>query len=321
MLAEAVVASYTKKESDGYHKGQLTVTGISACPYSTYLNYHHLDDEDFDPESRLRMKNGHWQELEVLEDLKRAGFKLRFTGSSQQTVHVGKSSIAGRPDGLITVTNREDLLEIKAMSLAMYTSLKKKGIDAFPSYKTQVQLYLASEELSGLKGCWFYVKHKDSCRPYDIFLERDESYVGPIIEAVDEIVLGRSKVERPEEPLELCTYCRHKLFCWKTDILDMSSIGRTLTKEEVVDKWLEAQFHLEIGKQLNEEVRVVLNEYLADMDSVFVEGKAVLLEVKKILQNRSGISEAKFVERYGAAALADVIETKLVSSMRVRRRD
>src|SRR3989304_2731964 len=116
MLAEAVVASYTKKESDGYHKGQLTVTGISACPYSTYLNYHHLDDEDFDPESRLRMKNGHWQELEVLEDLKRAGFKLRFTGSSHQTPRVGQPSIKRCPSIRRGVDSRGRSLEIKAMS-------------------------------------------------------------------------------------------------------------------------------------------------------------------------------------------------------------
>jgi len=320
MLSQAVIAAYGKSEQDGYHKGQLTVTGISPCSYATYLNYRHLDDEDFDALSRLRMKNGKWQELEVLEDLRRAGFLISNTGMHQLTVHVGKAPVNGRPDGLITVDGRQDMLEIKSMSLDMYTKLKQKGIDAFPSYKCQAQLYLASEELKGLTGCWFYVKHKDSCRPYDIFLERDEVYVTPIIEAVDEIVLGKIEVDRPEKPIEMCSNCRHRLYCWKTELLDTSGI-KTLTKPECVQLWLEGQFHLDMGKQLNEEARVLLKEYLGDNDVLFIEDQAILLEVKRIIQHRSGISEVKFIERYGAAALADVMEEKIVEQMRVQRRD
>lgn len=321
MLAQAVIAAYTKPESDGYHRGQLTVTSVSPCPYATYLNYHHLDDEQFDAASRLRMKNGKWQEMEVLEDLRKARFSLKYTGSNQITVHVGKVPIAGRPDGLIVVDNREDLLEIKAMSLAMYTSLKQKGIDAFPNYKCQAQLYLASEELKDrVTGCWLYVKHKDSCRPYDIFLDRDEAYTRPIIEAVDEIVLGKVVVVRPVEAGPSCSFCRHKLYCWKTELLDTSGI-KTLTKPEVVQMWLEGQFHLDMGKQLNEEARVLLKGYLGDNDVLFIEDQTLLLEVKKIIQHRSGISTEKFVERFGAAALADVTQETIVEQMRVTRRD
>jgi len=320
MLAQAVVAAYEKPVSNGYHKGQLTVTGVSSCPYATYLNYHHLDDQKFDAESRMRMKNGHWQEMEVLEDLRRAGFPLESTGSSQMLVHVGKANIAGRPDGLILVNSKENLLEIKAMGLAMYDKLKEKGINSFPNYKSQVQLYLASDELKDrVEGCWFYVKHKDSCSPYDTFIERNEAYVRPIIEATDEIVLGEAEVNRPT----ICpipAFCRHQLFCQREESLDLSKV-RALTKPEVIKMWLEGQFHLAMGKQLNEEARVVLKEYLGSSETLFVEDQTVLLEVKKIIQHRWGISEAKFVERYGAAALAGVLEEKLVEQMRVNRKD
>jgi len=320
VLAQAVLAG-SVPQKDRIHTGQLTVTGISPCSYSTYLNYLHLDDEKFDPLARLRMKNGKWQELEVLEDLRRAGFRLRHTGSNQLTVHVGKVPIAGRPDGLIIVDDREDLLEIKAMSLDMYTNFKQKGIDAFPGYKCQTQLYLASEELKDkVKGCWIYVKHKDSCRPYDIFMERDEAYSKPIIEAVDEIVLRQAEIKRPDEPIPLCSHCRHRLYCWKSELLDTSGI-KTLTKPEVVQMWLEGQFHLDMGKQLNEDARVLLKEFLGDNDVLYIEDQTVLLEVRKIIQHRTGISEAKFIEKFGAAALADVTEVVLVPQMRVSRKD
>jgi len=321
MLSQAVIAAYDKPVSNGYHRGQLTVTGVSPCPYATYLNYHHLDDQLFDAASRMRMKNGKWQELEILEDLKRAGFELSNTGSDQMTVHVGKSRIAGRPDGLITVDSRKDMLEIKAMSLNMYTNLKQKGVDSFPGYKCQVQLYLASEELRDkVAGCWFYAKHKDSCRPYDIFVERDESYSQPIIDATDRIVLDKAEVSRPSEVTPLCSSCRHKLYCWKSDILDTSGIG-TLTKPEIIEMWLEGQFHLGMGKQLNEEARVLLKELLGTNDVLYIEDQSVLLEVKKIIQHRTGISESKFIEKFGAAALTDVIEETIVEQMRVKRRD
>ena len=62
MLSEAVLASYEKPESDGIHLGQLTVTGISPCPYGTYINYKKLDSSPPDSLGTLRMKNGHYQE-------------------------------------------------------------------------------------------------------------------------------------------------------------------------------------------------------------------------------------------------------------------
>lgn len=320
MLAQAVIAAYEKPVGNGIHRGQLTATGISPCSYATYLNYHHLDDEQFDAAARLRMKNGKWQEMEVLEDLRKAGFSLRFTGSNQMTVHIGKVPITGRPDGLIIVDNREDVLSIKARSLNAYTDLKQKGLAAEPYTECQEQLYLASKELRDkMVGTWLYVKHKDSCRPYDIFIEKNLSYSKPIIEAVEEIILGKAEVVRPDT-CPIPGRCKHTLHCWKTELLDTGGI-KTLTKPEVVQMWLEGQFHLDIGKQLNEEARILLREYLGDNDVLFIEDQAILLEVKKIIQHRSSISTDKFVEKYGAASLTDVMEEKIVEQMRVTRRD
>jgi len=316
MLSQAVLAAYSKSTPDGIHRGQLTVTGISPCAYATYINYHRLDVEEPDAASRLRMKNGKWQELECLEDLRRAGFQMRYTGDSQITVHVGKARIGGRPDGLIIVDNREDVLSIKARSLDIYTEVRQKGIAAEPMTECQEQMYLASEELKDRVGCWLYYKHKDSCRPYDFFLGKDESYSLPIVEAVDEIVLGKTEVKRPDSAIPLCAKCRHRKFCWKSEVLDTSGV-QTLSKPEIVDMWLQAKFHLDTGKQLNEEARVLIKQFLGDNDILYLEGGLALLEARRIIQHRSGISENKFIEKFGAAALVDVIEEKEVEQIRV----
>jgi CRISPR/Cas system-associated exonuclease Cas4 (RecB family) len=316
MLSQAVLAAYTKPESDNIHVGQLTVTGISPCPYATYLNYHKLDVEVRDAASILRMKNGKWQELECLEDLRKAGFKMRYTGDNQVTVHVGKSRIAGRPDGLIWVDNREDVLSIKARSLDSFTGVRQKGISAEPLTECQEQMYLASEELQGRAGCWVYYKHKDSCRPYDLFLEKNPNYSKPILEAVDEIVLGQVEVRRPDSPIPLCAKCRHRQFCWKSEILNTGGI-RALSEPDLVDLWLQASFHLDLGKQYNEEARIKIKELLGSDDVLLLEGSQASLEARRIIQHRSKISENKFVEKFGAAALLGVIEETEVEQMRI----
>lgn len=319
MLSQAVLAAYSKPTPDGIHRGQLTVTSISPCAYATYLNYHKLDVEERDAASILRMKNGKWQELECLEDLRRAGFQMQYIGDNQLTVHVGKSFIGGRPDGLIVVDNREDILSIKARSLDAYTRLRQEGIAAEPMTECQEQMYLASDELGDRAGCWVYVKHKDSCRPYDFFLEKNEAYSLPIIEAVDEIVLGKAEVKRPGEPIPLCSKCRHRKFCWKSDILDTSSIG-TAPEPELVELWLQGQFHLETGKRLNEEARVKIKALLGSNEVFYLEGSLALLEARRIVQHRSKISEDKFVQQFGAAALVDVTEETEVEQMRITPR-
>lgn len=320
MLSQAVLASYMKPEEDGIHRGQLTVTGISPCPRATYIKYKHLNDDVRTPSDYLRMKNGKWQELECVEDLRHAGFPLRFTGNSQITVHVGRARISGRPDGLIEVNGKEHVLSIKARSLNVFSKFVRKGIDAEPRTMCQEQMYLASPRLQDYDGTWLYVKHKDSCNPHDIFIERNDAYAKPIVEATDEIVLGDWEPSRPSEPIPLCSECRNKLFCWKDDFLDTSGI-QTITLPEAIAIWTEGRFHLEVGKQMDEEARNVFREHLKDNDVLYVNDQTTLLEVKRIVQHRVGISEERFVEKYGAAALADVMVETLVEQMRVRRKD
>lgn len=311
MLSQAVLASYEKQESDGVHFGQLTVTGVSPCPYGTYLNYKHLDNQETHAANRLVMKNGHWQEMEVVEDLRHAGFQLRNTGSNQLTIHIGRIPLTGRPDGIITVDGREDVLEVKAMNLNRFTNLRNSGLDTEPFIRCQEQLYLASTEFRDtMVGTWIYAKHKDTCRPYDFFLEKDLSYSNPIIEALEEIVLGNF-VPTPQK-CSLCAKCRHNLFCWKEAIFDTSKT-KVANIPEMVAKWKEGKFYKDLGSTLVDEARVVFEEYLGEDELLLVED----LRIRRIIQHRSSFSSIKFVEKYGAAALADVMEETTVPQMRV----
>lgn len=312
MLAQAVLAAYEKPVSDGIHKGQLTVTGISLCPYATYLNYKHLDDEEPRAFERLRMKNGHWQEMEILEDLRKAGFQIRSTGTNQMTVHVGKVPITGRPDGLVVVDGKEVLLEIKSMSIDYYTTLKQKGLDGLTGYKTQVQLYMASEELKDrVDGCYLYAKHKDSCRPYDVFEEKDLSYSKEIITATEAIVLDG---EIPRKELnDRCSKCRHRLYCWKEELLDTSGT-KVVDLPETVEKWKEGKLASDYGKTLIDEARAIFREYLGENTMMLCED----LKIQRVISHRSEINMNKFVELFGANRLPEVMTEKTIESMRIQ---
>lgn len=317
MLSEAVVASYERPEKDGIHEGQLTVTSISPCSYGTYLNYHGLDTQLSAPGGIdvLRMSDGHWQEQQVLINLLHAGFIMRFTGGNQMTVHVGKSRITGRPDGLILVDGREDVLSIKAMSLNRYTNFRQDGLLAEPFIKCQEQMYLASEELQDRAGCWIYAKHKDTCRPYDLFEEKDLSYSKPIVEALDTIVVGKGEVKKPVDPIDLCTNCRHSGFCWASPIVDLTGT-ETMSLPDLVSRWKEAKYHIDYGKELMEEVR----EGKGGFREMLGENRQLLvgdLKVLRIISHGQEFSISKFVELFGANRLVEVMEDKMRVSMRI----
>lgn len=312
MIAQAVIASYNKTEPDGFHFGQLTVTGVSPCPYGTYINYHKLDPQVVTPLDRLRMKNGHYQEAEVLDDIRHAGFITKYTGANQRIVHIGRSAVSGKPDGAIEVDGREDMLEIKAKSLNLYTKVKQKGIDAVPFEKCQVQLYMSSKDLDHDR-CWYYFKHKDSCRPEDLEVSKDLVYSRPILEALDSIILDKWEVPHPEQPLSLCVGCRHTKFCWKDSVIVDTTGIKVVSLPEAVSIWKEGRFHKKYGETLIEEAREVLVRELGDEERLLADD----LRVLRINQKRVEIDVDKFVNKYGAKALAEIQTTKIVKQVRI----
>lgn len=314
MISQAVLAAYAKPRPDGIHFGQLTVTGISSCAYATYINYHKLDQQKFEGVDTLRMKNGRYQEAEIVDDLKLAGFNLSNTGKDQLTIHVGKSQVTGRPDGLIMVNKKWDLLEIKAMSLGVWTSVKQLGMKAVPYYLTQVQLYMASDELKDRTSrCWFYTKHKDSCRPNDLEVPQDLNYSKPIIEALDEIILGKAVISRPEEPIALCTKCRHNSFCWKEQlVVDMTGLTRKSLRE-ITEQWKQGKHYKDLGETLIEEARAQIIQELGEESKILIDD----LKVTKIVQKRTEFDVQKFIDLYGAENLPKVQTVKPVPQVRI----
>lgn len=303
MLAEAVIAGAMKLRRES--SGKISPSMVSSCPMKTYRSWKRTvsTSEGLD---YLRMNDGHYQEAQVVDDLLRAGFKIK---DRQLTVHIGP--MVGHIDGLILVDKVWSLFDCKAMSLSRYTNFKQRGFEVESAIKVQMQLYLASDELrkEGIDTGFVYAKHKDTCRPYDLYFEWDPPFAKSIIDQVDALLLGDVPVPKR---ISLCASCRDRLECWGAEVVDFSGV-HTASLPELVKQWKLGTHYKRYGKELVEEARFTFEEKLGDKPVIFIDD----LKVLRVVQTRIGFSEEKFVERYGAAALTGVWETKKVPQMRV----
>ena len=304
MLSEAVIAGADKLRREP--SGRLSPYMISSCALRTYKNWKGKGDPPTGVQ-RLRMNDGHYQEQEMMDDLVRAGFEIT---DRQLPLHIGP--MHGRLDGLITVDSKIYLLECKAMSLTGYTKFKQRGFGVQPGFRVQTQLYLASDELRkiGVDSGFLYCKHKDTCSPFDLFFERDPEFTSGIEKQVQSLLDG--KVPVPSR-CPVCPVCPHRLECWGAEVVDFSGV-HTASLPEMVAQWKTGTAHKQMGKELVDESRAAFKAELGDKDVIFIDD----LKVLKIFPVRGGISETKFVEKYGAAALAGVWEEKRIEQMRVQ---
>lgn len=310
MLSEAVMAG-AEKLRWGRSSGKISPSMVSPCPMRTYKNWKRVR-EPAEGVELLRMNDGHYQEQEMVDDLRRAGFEVnqrKGPDGRQLPIHIGP--MIGHIDGLILVDNRWHLLECKAMSLHRHTAFRQKGFEAEPSIKVQDQLYLASDELQkeGIDSGFIYAKHKDTCRPFDLFFEWDPKFTDVIVGQVEGLLADW--IPKPERT-SLCPTCPYRLDCWGAEIVDFTGV-HTASLPEMVAQWKTGTAHRQMGKELVDEARAAFKTELGDNDVVFIDD----LKVLKIFPVRGGISESKFVEKYGAAALVGVWEEKRIEQMRV----
>lgn len=311
MLAEAVVAGADKLK--GFQSGKISPSIVSPCATRTYKNWK-KEREPATGVELLRMNDGHYQEQEMVDDLVRAGFKInrwRDREGKSISLHIAGIMVC-HIDGTIYVENKWHLLECKAMSLDRYTKFKQRGFDAEPGIRSQVQPYLISDELQseGVDSGFIYSKHKDTCRPFDLYFELDKSYANSLVEQVRKLLEGWTP--KPER-CSLCPACRFKLECWGAEVIDFTGV-HTASLPEMVAQWKTGTAHRQFGKELVEEARAAFEIELGDKPVVFIDD----LKCLRVTPTRGGISEAKFVEKYGAAALAGVWEERKIPQMRVQ---
>jgi len=311
MLSQVVLASVENRKWD--RPPGFSATSISSCPYATYIAYKRLNPYPRRlPTIELLLEDGLWQERQVVFQLERAGFEMDFVLDRQAIVEIGLSRITGHPDGIIKLKNHWDMLEVKSMSMDRFTLFKQKGISSFPGIKCQVQVYMHSGFMRKLniEGCWVYVKHKDSCRPFDTYEEYDPNFIGPIVEVTDRIILDGYEPEKIR--CNLCPTCRNSLFCWEEIILDASKV-KIISLPEASERWKVGKVYKSMGTEMMEESKDTFKKELGSLDLMYVDD----LKVSRIIQHRVDFNTDKFGELFGFDKLPQVMVEKPVEQIRI----
>lgn len=315
MLSAIVLEAWRHAPGEKRRHG-FSVTSISPCAYETYLNFlkSKLPPPEENPEDILRLKDGAWQEKQMLEeDLPFAGFEI---SERQMEVYVGPSRTPGHIDGLIRIGDSRDLIDTKAVDYRRILRVKRYGLDHEPMVRCQLQLYMSSEELRqlGVKRGWVYLKHKDTCIPYDVMDEPDPDYVAPIIAHTEQIKAGWVPARQESN---LCTYCYQKRLCWglQRELEEETTPPLLIGPEEVskaCDMWRLGKQQATSGYTLMDKAKVVFDQVVGDSAVVLND-----LKVQRIIAHTTQWDKKKFMALYGPQALLDILNPSESISLRV----
>ena len=256
------------------------ISSVSPCAMETYHNwiafktYHATGEAEDIPKDRLLvMDDGHYQEVGIVNILRRAGYSLTYTLKEQVTVTVGEAKVPGHPDGFIkkpdgTINRR--LAEFKARNYSSFMSFKEGGLDNFPHIRTQVQLYLASPDLpyDDIDEAMVYFKHKETSATADVIEVKDEEYSGPIIEFLDDMFI-RGNIPVPVR-IPMCKGCKFSEKCWNSELLDFTGFDSKPELGWIGDKWIQGKSYEALGEKLIEEAEDEIRKHVGKTEEVFM---------------------------------------------------
>ncbi len=256
------------------------ISSVSPCAMETYHNwiafktYHATGEAEEIPKDRLLvMDDGHYQEVGIVNILRRAGFVLTYTGKEQVTVKVGKAEIPGHPDGFIKKpdgTNNRRMAEFKARNYSSFNLFKEEGIKPFPHIKCQVQLYMASPDLpyDDIDETMVYFKHKETSATEDVIEVKDEEYSGPIIESLDAMFI-HGEIPKPVR-IPMCKGCFKFDKCWNSELLDFTGFDSKPELGWLGDKWIQGKSYEALGEKILEEVEDEVRKHVGKTEEVFM---------------------------------------------------
>jgi CRISPR/Cas system-associated exonuclease Cas4 (RecB family) len=141
------------------------------CTRRLWLKYHG-DTEEVSYELGRIFNQGNWTERKIIEELKNAGYTVK----GEQTEYTALDGrFQGHIDGIIEYGKKDRILEIKSLNDASFRKMKAYGIEAFPRYYAQVQMYM---DRSGLNSAVFICENKNNQELYmeKVILDRDAVY-------------------------------------------------------------------------------------------------------------------------------------------------
>ena len=192
------------------------------CDRALFLKFHWVVNEHFKGRLLRLFDLGKREEDVMVENLKKAGIALSFTGKDQVELKLAPH-VVSYPDGLIThfppIPGENLVLEIKTMNTKDFEELKKHGVK-----KTQrehyAQMQLEMKGMSDFLGkpvryALYVVLNKNDSRIYCEIVEYDEDRVKLLLDRADNLV-GMTELPPPltaDPNWYICKTCNYWNFC------------------------------------------------------------------------------------------------------------
>jgi len=315
MLKEAVKSRGKIPRPD--REPGISCSALFPCPYRLYLVHtEKYWDEDLSGPELMNLEDGWDQEEQSVRRLKE---ELGVTVKNRQArVNVGKSCIPGQIDGEVNVIERM-LWEHKAWASYRFENFRSRGLAWFQGERCQVNAYMLGR---GLERCEFFVKKKEHNDYHSIVVPLERNFILPIIGWADKIRM-EGWVPKPKE-ISLCAHCGVNCF---GQVLDFSGL-KSISAEEVVEKWKTGDKYVKVGEMLKDEARFVLtgqikvrDKYIKEEPGLIGDKEVLIVEGLKVLRGTStrfDIDKGLVIKYFGPEGLMKVGKEKPIVSFRIQ---
>jgi hypothetical protein len=182
--------------------------------------------------------------------------------------------------------------------------LTKYGMNAFPSYYVQEQVYTLglNDQDENIDECDFYAKEKEHNLPYSLIIPYDKKYSVNKVEEIDRILLDGWIPESIENPA--CPYCWHTEICFNADVIDLSKYMCQEGYDDLTIRLAQARMMQEKGKAEEDAVKEILIKLAGDKDSAIIGGIKGTLTVSEV----ASVNKQKILKEFGEVGLMKVLE-------------
>ena len=216
----AWVAEHETYESIGISIGELA----TECERALWYSFRHVSPPEVFTGEKLRIfRTGNIQELEIVNDLRRANITVRDldpdTGK-QYRVRLAGGHVRGKTDGegegFPEAPLTTHLIEAKSHKHSSFLEVRRKGVkDGKPLHYGQCQTYMLGRSLS---RCMYLAKDKDTEKYYPERIKFDAPFALNLIVRAERVIASNSAPSKlHEDPTKkvafACGFCRHKGVC------------------------------------------------------------------------------------------------------------
>ena len=233
-----IAADVFKMLSELQHEEIRNYIGASSigrkCERAIYYDFHGAPSLDFNPKTKIAFEVGKKLETLILDFIEKAGYSITYPKTSNKMLgfcDIKNPVFQGHADALLTINNKQYILEIKTAKSSRYQTFVKHGLRKFSeTYFAQLQAYMG---MSGIHRSVLLAMNKDTHELHCQWVDFDKKYYVQL----QDRALRISQAEEPPERIskspfyDVCNRCNFIDTCF----FNNSTKSKRNAEEKAVD--------------------------------------------------------------------------------------